>query len=309
MKVAALDLGSNTFLCLIAEVDSGRVQKIYSDSVEVVRLGQGLEESKSFHPDALARADACLNKFSKIIKEQQPSRILAMATSAARDAKNRNALFELGKKHNIPIEIIPGEQEALITYQGATSAVVGNKNTLVIDIGGGSTEFIFGTGAQLIAGESYDIGCVRLTERFISQQPTSDVEIDSATKFIRSYLEKAKAVAPTNFKIEEVLAVAGTPTALVAAELGIFDVEKIDGFQLTEEKLTDWLIKLTKASVTEKINMGIAAGRADVILIGVITLLESLKAFQQHSMTVSTRGVRYGVALEVARRPSNYYNS
>lgn len=302
MKVAALDLGSNTFLCLIAEVEAGQIIKTCSDNVEVVRLGQGLEQNKSFYPEALLRADACLEKFSKIIQQHKPEKILAMATSAARDAQNSEELFALGKKYSIPIEIIPGEQEALITYQGAISGVVGSKNTLVIDIGGGSTEFIFGRGQTLLAGESYNIGCVRLTERFIKSQPTPQQQIDQVTEFIHEHIQKAKALAPSDFKLEQILAVAGTPTALVVAEIGGFDAEKIDGFQLTNTSLQNWLQNLTTATVAEKINMGIPAGRADVILIGVITLLEALKIFNQTSLTVSTRGVRYGVALEMARR-------
>ncbi len=302
MKVAALDLGSNTFLCLIAEVENNQIKKTYSDSVEIVRLGQELEKSKKFHPDALTRADSCLAKFSEIIKEHKPEKILAMATSAARDAENSEELFALGKKHSIPIEIIPGEQEALITYQGATSAVSGVKNILVIDIGGGSTEFIFGQGSSLLSGESYNIGCVRLTERFIKSQPTPQSEIDQATEFIREHILKSKQLMPLDFKIDQILAVAGTPTALVSAEIGGFNAEKIDGFQLTQDSLSNWLQKLTSATVSEKVSMGIPAGRADVILIGVITLLETLRIFNQTGLTVSTRGVRYGVALEMARR-------
>ncbi len=309
MKVAALDLGSNTFLCLIAEVKSNQITKTYSDSVEIVRLGQALEQSKSFHPEALQRADACLKKFSEIIKTQKPQRILAMATSAARDATNRDELFLIGKKYDIPIEIIPGEKEALITYQGATSAINGTKNLLVIDIGGGSTEFIFGAGPNIIAGESYNIGCVRLTEKYIKRQPTPEDQIQEVTQFIKEHIEKAKALASPKFTIDQILAVAGTPTALVAAEIGGFDAEKIDGYRLTEKKLNVWLERLTNASVEQKISFGIAAGRADVILIGVITLLETLKAFKQDSIVVSTRGVRYGVALEVARRSSSNYLS
>ncbi len=185
MKVAALDLGSNTFLCLIAEVTANGIEKIYHDAVEVVRLGQGLSQSKNFHPDALARADLCFKKFSEIIKEQKPEKILAMATSAARDAENKSQLFELGQKYNIPIEIIPGDQEADITYQGAVSGLKAQKqNYLILDIGGGSTEFIFGEDQKRLAGKSFDIGCVRLTEKFISAQPTPLNELKSASDYI-----------------------------------------------------------------------------------------------------------------------------
>ncbi len=310
MKVAALDLGSNTFLCLIADVENQLIKKIYSDEVEIVRLGQGLTANKSFHPDALLRADHCLQKFAQEIKKHNPDQILAMATSAARDANNREELFAIAKKYQIPLEIIPGDQEAMITYLGATSGLEQkNKNLMVLDIGGGSTEFIFGHSNQIIKGKSFDIGCVRLTEKFILQQPTPPEQIDHVFKQIDIVLEQAKKEQPADYEVDEMIAVAGTPTSIAAAELGVFDVKKIEGYQLTQENLTSWLKKLTQASVQQKIQMGIPAGRADVILVGVIILLKTLIQFKKQSLTVSTRGVRYGVALEMDRRSHCHNNT
>jgi exopolyphosphatase/guanosine-5'-triphosphate,3'-diphosphate pyrophosphatase len=307
MKVAALDLGSNTFLCLIVEVkafDGGAaLEKIYYDAFEVVRLGQGLEQSKSFHPDALVRADACLKKFAEIIEAHQPEKILAMATSAARDATNKQELFEIARKYNIPLEIIAGEKEAAITYQGAVSGLKSSgQNLMIIDIGGGSTEFIFGKDQTLMAGESFNIGCVRLTEKFISAQPTSTEEVEKVVQFVDESINKARDLMPQGFKLDQILAVAGTPTSLVAAEMGVFDAGRIDGFILTQERLESWLLQLKNATLDEKIKMGIPTGRADVILIGVIILLRTLNLFGLKQMMVSTRGVRYGVALEMGRR-------
>lgn len=306
MKVAALDLGSNTFLCLIAEVDSQQIKNIYSDQVEVVRLGQGLSQSKKFHPDALVRADQCLRRFEKIISEYKPQKILAMATAAARDAENKEDLFQIGKKYNIPIEVIPGEKEASITYEGGTSGLPpGEKNIMVIDIGGGSTEFIFGKGRNLIRGKSFNIGVVKLTEKFIFDQPTPQDQIINVTKFIDEHIDIALKVQPQGFEVDEILAVAGTPTALAAAQIGQFIPEKVDGFSLTQKDLDSWLERLASATIKEKQEMGIPQGRADLILTGVLILLQTLKKFKKEKLTVSTRGVRYGVALEMDRR----YNS
>lgn len=303
MKVAALDLGSNSFLCLIAEVTKDGVTKIYSDSVEIVRLGQGLAHAKKFHPAALLRADECLRKFSLIIDEHKPEKILAMATSAARDTLNQEELFALAKKYNIPLEIIPGESEAAITYQGAVSDFRGQtQNLMVVDIGGGSTEFIFGRGKNFSKGVSYDIGCVRLTEKFITKQPTPESEIQQVIKFVDADIQKAKALMSADFVLDRIIAVAGTPTSLVTAELGYFDSGKIDGYLLSRQKIEDWLRKLSTTTVDEKIKMGIPSGRADVILVGVIILLRTLSLFDLNELTVSTRGVRYGVALEMGRR-------
>lgn len=307
MRLAALDLGSNTFLCLICEVTFQHktpiITQIYSDNVEVVRLGQGLAQSKTFHPDALERADQCLKKFSEIIDEHKPEHVLAMATAAARDAENKEDLFKIAEKYNIPLEIIPGEKEATITYQGAVSGLkTENQNLMIIDIGGGSTEFIFGRDQELIKGESFNIGCVRLTEKFIRAQPTSDAEISDVINAVDESVNKAIKIMPEDFKLNQIIAVAGTPTSLAAAEIGHFDTEKIDGYRLTYQLLEGWLKKLQNSTVEEKIEMGIPAGRADVILIGVIILLRTLVIFGLNELKVSTRGVRYGVALEMARR-------
>ncbi|MCC2677851.1 MAG: hypothetical protein K0R29_427 [Pseudobdellovibrio sp.] len=303
MRVAALDLGSNTFLCLIAEVEKNAIKSILSDQVEMVRLGQGLSNSKRFHPDALERADKTLEKFSQTIAEFKPEKILAMATSAARDAENKEDLFALGRKHGIPIEIIPGEREAEITYQGSTSGLEDTQQELmVLDIGGGSTEFIFGRGRTLIRGRSLDIGCVRLTEKFIKAQPTPSEQIKAVETFVENELKKIDEIMPSDFQVKQIVAVAGTPTTLAAAEIGGFVPAKIDGFVFTYEALDAWLNKLAQSSVEDKIKLGIPAGRADVILIGVIILLRTLKKMGQTQLTVSTRGVRYGVALEMARR-------
>lgn len=303
MKVAALDLGSNTFLCLIADVENQQIKKVYTDLVEVVRLGQGLSQSKNFHPEALLRADQCLGRFAKEILNYKPEKVLAMATSAARDAANQEEFFVICKKHDIPIEIIQGEKEAAITYQGATSGLVpSQKNILVVDIGGGSTEFIFGKDQNILSGESYNIGSVRLTEKFIFEQPTPKDQIENARDFINIHIEKAFRLMPNDFKIDEIIAVAGTPTALAAAHMGRFDPERVEGFVLTENDLQNWSERFSVASVQQKIEMGIPQGRADVILIGALILLQTLKKFKKQSMIVSTRGVRYGVALEIDRR-------
>ena len=303
MKIAALDLGSNTFLCLIAEVNRSGVSQIYSDTVEVVRLGQGLANVKKFHPDALLRADSCLKNFKNLIDKHKPEKVLAMATSAARDATNQQELYALCEKYNIPLEIIPGESEAAITYQGAVSGLGHtDKNLMVLDIGGGSTEFIFGRDKTLIKGASYNIGGVRLTEKFVTRQPTPAAEIQQVIETVDPEIEKAIAMMPVDFKLDQIIAVAGTPTSLAAAELGFFDTEKIDGYRLSRSKLENWLTILGKSSINEKIEMGIPPGRADVILVGVVILLRTLVRFNLDEIIVSTRGVRYGVALEIYHR-------
>lgn len=303
MKVAALDLGTNSFLCLIAEVKGGQIQKILSDEVEIVRLGQDVNKTKMFHPEALARAKACLTRFQKTIQSHQPEKVLAMATSAARDVSNSEALFAIGRELNIPIEIIPGEKEAEITFQGSTSAYAHDDVVrAVIDIGGGSTEIIAGKNGKPIGGESINIGGVRLTEMFFPQQLPSPQQIEALKKHCREQLKnlinEIRLLNP-----QELIAVAGTPTELAAAALGGFDAPKIDGFQFSSAELKSWIEKFSKTTPAERTEkLGISKGRADIILAGTLILDLILEMLPANSVSVSTRGVRFGVALDLEKR-------
>jgi exopolyphosphatase/guanosine-5'-triphosphate,3'-diphosphate pyrophosphatase len=303
MKVAALDLGTNSFLCLVAEVHGGRVVQVIEDQVEVVRLGQDVHRTGLFQPEALIRSKDCLERFAKTIDKHKPERILAMATSAARDASNSEELFRIGEELGIPIEVIPGGQEAAITFRGATADISKDgKIRLVIDVGGGSTEYIVGQDHRVIFGQSLNIGCVRLTEAMIDQQPTPADQIHKLKNFIKKEFSQIQSQL-MQFKIDEVIAVAGTPSAIAAMELGGFDSKKVDGYKLTKKNLEDWEIKLAELSVSEKVSqLGLERGRADVILVGNIILSESLELLGLDELQVSTKGVRFGVAIELASR-------
>ncbi|MFM6926873.1 MAG: Ppx/GppA family phosphatase, partial [Bdellovibrio sp.] len=264
MKVAALDLGTNTFLCLIAEGDKNGISKVHQDLVEVVRLGQGVDKTGELHPEALERARKCLTTFKAEIDKHKVDKILAMATSAARDARNGQELFDIGKDLGIPIEVIPGEDEARISFQGATGGVLDESHVnLVVDVGGGSTELIVGHGNQIFFGESLNIGAVRLTERFITQQPISQTEQESLKKYVA---EQVQLILPQIHKNKptQILAVAGTPTSIVAVEVGGFDEKKVDGYFLTTERLKYWVNTFAQTSVEEKRTKFQLGGRADI---------------------------------------------
>lgn len=301
MKVAALDLGTNTFLCLIAEGNENGITKVHKDLVEVVRLGQDVDKTGELHPDALVRAKKCLTEFKKEIDRHHVDKILAMATSAARDAKNGQDLFDIGKELGIPIEVIPGEDEARISYQGATGGVIDPmKTNLVIDVGGGSTEFIVGHGEKILFGESLNMGGVRLTERFVTQQPVPATEQEKLNDYIN---EQLKTILPEirRNKLDQILAVAGTPTSIVAIEVGGFDEKKVDNYFLSKERLEHWVHTFAQTSVEEKRSKYQLGGRADIIFAGASILLNTVKSLGMTGMVVSTKGVRYGVALEMLR--------
>jgi exopolyphosphatase/guanosine-5'-triphosphate,3'-diphosphate pyrophosphatase len=264
----------------------------------------------------LKRAEECLSEFKNEIDKHKVDKILAMATSAARDAKNGDQLFAIGKKLNIPIQIIPGSDEARITYQGATVSTVStvgsvgttdvaenHKTSVIIDIGGGSTELIQGRGTDILFSQSLDIGGVRLTEKMISAQPVPVDEQNKADAFIKEQLRPVLARI-SQHKVDQAIAVAGTPTALAAIEFGGFDEKKIDGHFISREQLRKWVQEFAATSVEfkrEKYNLG---GRADIIYIGVLILLNIIEGLGLPGFYVSTKGVRYGVALEMLRNPA-----
>jgi exopolyphosphatase/guanosine-5'-triphosphate,3'-diphosphate pyrophosphatase len=295
VKVAALDLGSNTSLLLIAEVEGSVLKRVLHDETRVTKMGQGVHANRSLHPEALARLDHCFADYAAVISKFNCEKIVAVATSAARDVKNGEELLKLGRKHGIPIHIISGEQEAQLTFRGALCDRKHTNGIAVIDVGGGSTEVISDFNG-FPKGTSVDVGSVRLTELFVTQHPTPEAELDQ----VYAYAKAAFALAPLpRDKFIEIVAVAGTPTTLAAVDQKQdFTEEIVHGFKLKLATIDNWILKMNAMSVDQREQLpGMQPKRADVIVTGSIILAEAMRALGQTEATVSTRGVRYGVAL------------
>lgn len=295
MKVAALDLGSNTSLLLIANVEGGVIREVFHDETRVTKMGQGVHANRRLHPEALARLDECFADYAEIIRRFDCDKVVAVATSAARDVANGEELLALGRKHGIPIHIISGQKEAQLTFRGALCDRGDTRGIAVIDVGGGSTEVISDDG-QGPKGTSVDVGSVRLTELFVTRHPTPQAELDHIYSYVRESFSRAPL---PNEHFVEVVAVAGTPTTLAALEQEQeFSEELIHGFKLTAETLEKWIRRLKDMTVEQREQLpGMQPKRADVIVTGSIILREAMRALDNGQVTVSTRGVRYGVAL------------
>lgn len=295
MKVAALDLGSNTSLLLIAEVENGRLVKVYHDETRVTRMGQGVHANRTLHPDALIRMDDCLRDYSAVIARHGCDKVIAVATSAARDVKNGGDLMALGHRHKIPIHIISGDKEAQLTFRGALCDRDDLRGLAVIDVGGGSTEVITGDEREA-HGTSVDVGSVRLTEMYVTKHPIAKKELER----VRKYSDQAFAKAPLpKGPFREVVAVAGTPTTLAGIDQEReFDEKYIHGYKLKAATIENWIERLAAMTVEQREALkGMQPKRADVIVTGSVILLGAMRALGQNEATVSTRGVRYGVAL------------
>lgn len=301
-RFAGLDLGTNTFLCLIADVDSvsGDVT-VVRDEVRIVRLGQGVDANKALHPEALLRAEACFKEFENFVLEAKPEKVLAVATSATRDSTNGHLLIELGRKHGIPIEVISGEREAELTFQGSLESHWQGL-TAVIDVGGGSTEVIIGDKNGIVLRFSADVGSVRLTEKYVTSHPIAAAEMQEMEYLVRrrlheGLLKSAAVWSELRPKIQNVVAVAGTPTTLAAVVLGKpFEADSIHGFSLSMKTLEDMTSNLASKTVEQRQAMGgMEPKRADVIVAGAICLKEAGRLLGADALEVSIRGLRYGV--------------
>ncbi len=329
MRVAGLDFGTNTCLVLIADVELASSSKIASlkvvrDEVRVVRLGQGVNATKRLHPEALVRAEETFKEFSSYIREAKCERVLAVATSATRDSENGHELIALGARYGIPIEVISGEKEAELTFAGAIEPSWSGL-TAIIDVGGGSTEIIFGDQNGILLRFSADVGAVRLTEKLVTAHPVSKSELDSIQSLVRASLEagltralhdfndRAKATGSSEppltrsdllSRVRQTIGVAGTPTTLAAVDLEhAFESERVHGHVFSLEKLEVWTDKLSQMTVEQRAALGgMEPKRADVIVAGAICVTESMRILGTRELKVSVRGLRYGVAGMLALR-------
>jgi exopolyphosphatase/guanosine-5'-triphosphate,3'-diphosphate pyrophosphatase len=295
MRVAALDLGSNTTLLLIAEVNGGKIGRVLHDETTVTRMGQGVHADRRFHPEALARVEESLASYRQTIDQFHVERVVAVATSAARDVANAGDLLAIGNRHKIPIQIISGRDEAQLTFQGALSERANREHLAVVDVGGGSTEII-AQNAGIVKGFSVDVGSVRLTELFVRQDPIATQELSE----LQAYARQAFAAAPLpDHPIRELIAVAGTPTTLAALDQSIdFSEEQINGYTMSLTQIDRWTDRLAQLDVRARSALrGMQPKRADVIVSGATILSCAIRAVQKQEVTVSTRGVRFGVAL------------
>jgi len=301
MRVAALDLGSNTSLLLIAEVSNGQVIKVISDHTTVTKMGQGVHQAKRFHPDALGRVRECLQKYRKVIDQAKVDKVLAVATSAARDVENKDELIKITESLKIPLEIISGDREAQMTFLGAVSDVAEHEGVAVIDVGGGSTEIIIQQNGK-IHGVSVNVGSVRLADLFVRGNPIPISDLQLAQAYAREKFSEGKEKLK-GLTAKRVIGVAGTPTTLAALEWNEpFSESKVHGFSLSTETIEKWIQIMAPLSIAEREKFkGLQAKRADVIVLGSIALREAMRVLDSTEMTVSVRGVRYGLAMEMAK--------
>mgnify|MGYP001773044156 CR=1 FL=1 len=307
MRVASIDIGTNTLLLLIAEVKDGKITTLHNSQI-IAGLGKNIDADGLIQKEAFDKISDALIEFKKISEKFGVEKIFAVGTSALRDAKNRDEFLNfIKRKTGIEIKVISGEEEARLTYLGAVSGLdeeILKTKITVIDIGGGSTEVILGLGFEIEKFISLDIGTVRITRKFLKHSPPLDEEIENAKFFIRNEFERIR-----NFEFagSNLVGVAATVTTVASYSLNLqtYDGEKINGYVMGIETIEKIYEKFKNLSIAEisKIPQ-ISKGREDVIFAGVLILFEFMKKFNFKSIIASDRGVRYGVIFNLLRTNS-----
>jgi exopolyphosphatase/guanosine-5'-triphosphate,3'-diphosphate pyrophosphatase len=291
MRVAVVDLGTNSTRLLVADVDDGRVEEV-SRRTEITRLGEGVDERRKLLPLPIARVRNVLAEYRRELEGLGAERTLAMGTSAIRDAENGEAfLGEVEWSYGFTTRLLSGEEEGELTRRGVSGGRELEPGTLVLDVGGGSTELISdGTRTSL------DLGSVRLTERFLHSDPPTLEELEAAAGAVRDALP--------DLEPPQAIGVAGTITTLAALELGEYDPERVHGYRISRDAVDAQLKRLASLPLAERRELpGLEPERAPVIVAGVVIVREVLDRYGLDSLEASERDILHGAALDAATLP------
>ncbi|MEV3990279.1 Ppx/GppA phosphatase family protein [Streptomyces sp. NPDC049837] len=303
-RVAAIDCGTNSIRLLVADVDpaTGEVTDL-DRRMTIVRLGQGVDKTGRLAPEALERTFAACREYAAVIEEYGAERLRFVATSASRDAGNRDD-FVRGVKDILGVEpeVITGDQEAEFSFTGATKELTGpgDGEYLVVDIGGGSTEFVVGR-THARAARSVDIGCVRLTERHVRSDPPSEAEVAAIRSDIEAALDLAEETVPLR-EAETLVGLAGSVTTVAAIALGLaeYDSAAIHRSRISYERVAEVTARLLAATHDERSAIPVMhPGRVDVIVSGALVLLAVMERTGAREVVVSEHDILDGIALSL----------
>ena len=297
-RVAAIDCGTNSIRLLIADIDGDNFREVVRE-MEIVRLGEGVDKNRAFDPAAIERTLEATRKFAEIIASKGVEKIRFCATSATRDARNRQIFID-GVREILGIEpeVIPGAEEAALSFMGATKEMKGIGGPfLVVDIGGGSTEFVFGT-EKVESAKSVNIGCVRMTERHLKKQPPEARTVAAAIEDIDAAIADAARSVPLK-KATTLIAVAGTATTVAAAALGLtqYDRYSIHLSRIPAQKVFGLAQQLALMSRDQIAALGyMHPGRVDVITSGALILSRVMLATGATQFVASESDILDGIA-------------
>jgi exopolyphosphatase/guanosine-5'-triphosphate,3'-diphosphate pyrophosphatase len=298
--LAAVDCGTNATRLLINDGDR-RLERL----MRFTRLGQGVDAEGHLAPDAIDRTLAVLREYRALMDRHGVEQVRAVTTSAARDGANREAFFDAAAEVlGAPMELLTGEDEARLSFAGAVSELdPADGPFLVVDIGGGSTEFAVGT-TEADGVLSVDIGSVRLTEKFLHHDPPSAEELSQAISVIHLYLEDVQRELPQVMDVARMIGLAGSVTTVAAVELGLatYDRDRIHHFPLTRDAAEDVFRTLATEKWADRVhNPGLERERADIIVGGVAILVTTMRHLGFETCVVSEADILDGLIASITR--------
>ena len=300
MLRASIDLGTNTCLMLLAEVESGQIMKVLGDYARIIRLGEGVDQTRSLQPKAIERTLTCLAEYKEIIFQAgiSPGDVVCVATSQAREVSNGEALFaKVEAECGFRFRVLSGRDEARLSFMGSLLPGMDPSHYVVVDHGGGSTEYVVEDG-----GRSVDLGSVRFTERYLKSDPVTEEEYSNCLDKIDNKLEELVSWRSSIPADMQMLAVAGTATTLASwhLEQEAFNAVEIEKVQLSKENLQQMVSDLKSMTIAERREqVGIEPKRADVLLAGAMIMWRTMERLRFPICSVSSRGLRYGVLMDL----------
>lgn len=312
-RVAAVDIGTNTALMLVAERRADGVIVAVEDHATITRLGKGVDRTRRLDDEAVARTLEVLRGYSARARALGAGSMAAVATSATRDSVNGDAFRDAAATLiGGPVEVATGEREALLTFRGALGGLGlrGGARVAVIDVGGGSTELVVGVvddattsaAATIEWAHSFDVGSVRMTERTIRHDPPTTLEIEAIERALDDAFAAVRCPPEVARGMEAVVAIAGTATTFAAIDLELVDYASAPphGHRLRIDRLTGLIGELARRTTEERRRVvGLEPARADVIVAGGLVLRAAARCFDAKELVISDRGVRWGLAAEL----------
>lgn len=303
MRVAVIDVGTNSTRLLVGDIAAGRLTELERRST-VTRLGRGVDTSQQLASEAIEDVCAAVGDYIALYQELEPEQVVAIATSAVRDAENGGAFrAELRERFALDARVLDGAEEARLTYLGACAGhPAGTDRTLVVDIGGGSTELVLGSGEEISWRASLQAGTVRHSERHLHHDPPTARQLEDLAGDVHALIDdelRGEAIA----RARDGIAVAGTPTSLAAIDLALdpYDPEAVQGHRLDLPTIQRLCSELSAMPLAERLEVtGLHPDRAPTIVAGIVILIQVMRAFGLSEIEVSEHDILYGAALEAA---------
>jgi exopolyphosphatase / guanosine-5'-triphosphate,3'-diphosphate pyrophosphatase len=306
VRVAVIDIGTNSTRLLISDVEGAKAEQVERRTT-VTNMGRGVDHTNLICADAIDDVCRVIADYMARYEEMGAERVMAIATSAVRDAANGEAFIaELRERFDLDARLLTGKEEAHLTYLGATAYRAQGEPTLVFDIGGGSTELIVGSGMEVAFHTSLQAGTIRQSERHLTSDPPDPHELEDLASDVRNLIDSAveeqPAAPPTR-----AIAVAGTPTSLAAVDQALepYDPGRVHGYRLGMRKIQRMLSRLSSLPLAERLRVpGLHPGRAPTIVAGAVILVQVMRAFGLEEIEVSELDILHGSALSAAMAPA-----